>query len=118
MGTYREIQGDLIELALAGEFDVITHGCNCFCTMGAGIAVSMKNTFQCDTFKMEDVSQKGNINKLGTIDIEGVTLSRKDGKVEIFNHKKIRRTYKGYEDFAILYVVNSYTQFQDRKSVV
>lgn len=42
---YKEIKGDLIKLALEGEFDVIAHGCNCFCTMGAGIAVAMKNTF-------------------------------------------------------------------------
>ena len=32
------IKGNLISLALAGEFEVIIHGCNCFCTMGAGIA--------------------------------------------------------------------------------
>jgi hypothetical protein len=25
---YQEIQGDLIELALAGSFSVIAHGCN------------------------------------------------------------------------------------------
>ena len=36
------IKGDLIKLALQGEFDVIVHGCNCFCTMGAGIAKSIK----------------------------------------------------------------------------
>ena len=26
---YEEIQGDLIKLALEGNFDVIAHGCNC-----------------------------------------------------------------------------------------
>ena len=39
------ITGDLISLALAGEFDVIVHGCNCFCVMGAGIAKQMFKTF-------------------------------------------------------------------------
>lgn len=34
----QNIKGDLIELALVGEFDVIVHGCNYFCTMGASIA--------------------------------------------------------------------------------
>lgn len=38
----KTIKGDLIQLALANEFDVIIHGCNCFCTMGKGIA-PMKN---------------------------------------------------------------------------
>jgi O-acetyl-ADP-ribose deacetylase (regulator of RNase III) len=37
----KEIEGDLIDLAKRGHFDVVTHGCNCFCTMGAGIAPQM-----------------------------------------------------------------------------
>ena len=37
--------GDLIALALAGEFDVIIHGCNCQHTMGAGIAKQIKAHF-------------------------------------------------------------------------
>jgi len=38
---YQEIEGDLIKLAKQGEFDVITHGCNCHNIMGAGIALQM-----------------------------------------------------------------------------
>ena len=41
----KEIHGNLIELALNGEFDVIIHGCNCFCTMGKGIAKTIKEIF-------------------------------------------------------------------------
>jgi hypothetical protein len=29
MGNYKEVFGDLIELAKRGQFDVIGHGCNC-----------------------------------------------------------------------------------------
>ena len=29
---YQEIEGDLIKLAQEGKFDVIAHGCNCFCS--------------------------------------------------------------------------------------
>ena len=32
------VKGNLVTLALAGEFDVIIHGCNCFNTMGSGVA--------------------------------------------------------------------------------
>ena len=39
------IQGDLIKLALEGQFDVIVHGCNCFHTMGAGIAYGIHRAF-------------------------------------------------------------------------
>lgn len=66
----REREGNLITLAKEGHFDVITHGCNCFCTMGAGIAVPMKMEFGCDRFKMEDIKYRGDMNKLGTIDFE------------------------------------------------
>jgi O-acetyl-ADP-ribose deacetylase (regulator of RNase III) len=33
--------GDLLALALAGEFDAIVHGCNCHCTFGRGIAAAI-----------------------------------------------------------------------------
>jgi len=32
----KAIKHNLIHLAHNGEFDLIVHGCNCFCTMGAG----------------------------------------------------------------------------------
>ena len=41
----KTVKGDLIHLALAGEFDVIVHGCNCYCTMGVGIAKTIKQKF-------------------------------------------------------------------------
>jgi O-acetyl-ADP-ribose deacetylase (regulator of RNase III) len=65
---YKEIEGDLIELGLNNQFDVITHGCNCFCTMKSGIAPLMAKAFGCDKFKLEKASYKGSINKLGQID--------------------------------------------------
>lgn len=85
-GSYAEFEGDLFALARDGWFDVITHGCNCFCTMGSGIAVPMKNTYGVDKYPMESHRYKGDINKLGTID------------------------FKFHEDHR-LFVVNSYTQF-------
>ena len=60
------IKGDLIKLALDGEFDVIVHGCNCFCTMGAGIAKTIKNKFP-EAYKADLNTVKGNKEKLGTI---------------------------------------------------
>lgn len=66
------VKGDLISLALSGEFDVIAHGCNCFCAMGAGIAPKMARAFGADTFKMEANIYRGDINKLGSIDYQKV----------------------------------------------
>jgi len=97
----KEIKGDLITLAKEGHFDVITHGVNCFCTMGAGIAVPMKENFGCDKFGLEHLSQKGNINKLGCIDWKKVYIpTRKD------THSLLE-----FDSFDLI-VVNSYTQYK------
>jgi len=65
---YKEVEGDLIHLAREGKFQVVGHGCNCFCTMGAGIAPIMAKEFGCNTFPLEYKEHKGDINKLGQID--------------------------------------------------
>lgn len=87
---YREIKGDLIKLSLEGKFDVIVHGCNCFCTMGAGIAPQMNKHFGCATYPMELI-QKGDINKLGNIDYQKRVIE--------------------YAEFKKLIIVNAYTQY-------
>lgn len=103
---YKEIEGDLIELALKGEFDAITHGCNCFCTMGAGVAVSMKNTFGCDKYKLEDQKYKGDINKLGQIDYAVLIINPVEKTVYRQSFAKILHPHR------YLVVINSYTQYR------
>jgi O-acetyl-ADP-ribose deacetylase (regulator of RNase III) len=89
MNNYTEIHGDLIQLAQSGHFDVIAHGCNCFCVMGRGVAPQMAKAFGCDSYKMEDKKTIGDINKLGQIDYDWVSLSNGRG----------------------VYVVNIYSQY-------
>lgn len=60
----KEIKGDLIQLALAGEFQNITHGANCFCTMGSGIAPQIKSAFP-GAYSVDCLTKKGDYNKLG-----------------------------------------------------
>lgn len=62
----KTIKGDLIKLAIDGEFDLIIHGCNCFCTMGAGIAKTIKLKFP-EAFKADLKTKKGDKSKLGEI---------------------------------------------------
>lgn len=72
---YTDTKGDLIALAKEGQFDVIAHGCNCFCTMKRGIAPQMAEAFGCDKFPMENLATSGDINKLGQIDCMSRYLS-------------------------------------------
>lgn len=56
------MHGDLIKLALTGDFDVIVHGCNCFNTMGAGIAKTIKQTFP-EAYQADLKTEKGSKQK-------------------------------------------------------
>lgn len=60
------VKGDLIKLAMEGDFDLIIHGCNCFCTMGAGIAKTIKQKFP-EAYQIDVETEKGDKSKLGTI---------------------------------------------------
>ncbi|NKF21208.1 macro domain-containing protein [Solimonas marina] len=81
------IRGDLLNFALDGRFDVIVHGCNCQCTMGAGIAKQIKALFP-EAYEADLRTVKGAREKLGTISFATIT--------------------RGATSFAI---VNGYTQF-------
>ena len=63
--SMKDLQGDLLQLALAGHFDVIVHGCNCQCTMGAGIAKAIKLRFP-QAFAADQATTAGDRGKLGT----------------------------------------------------
>ena len=84
----KTIQGDLIKLAKEGYFSVIVHGCNCFCTMGKGIAVQIKKEFPL-AYAIDQSTPKGDRSKLGTISA-------------------------AYIQEYILVVVNGYTQYDFR----
>ena len=95
--AYREVVGNLITLAQQGKFQVITHGCNCFCTMKAGIAPQMAKAFGCDRFPMEGQQHRGDYNKLGQI----------DWKVNTYTGGTTEFDFSEFD----LAVVNSYTQY-------
>jgi O-acetyl-ADP-ribose deacetylase (regulator of RNase III) len=94
------VKGNLIELAKNGEFDVIAHGCNCFCKQKSGLAKQMVENFDTEysdakydflkeEFTLENPYTAGDINKLGQIQYEFRNIP---------NNKHI-------------YVVNCYTQY-------
>ena len=85
------MKGDLIQLALEGNFDTIVHGCNCFCRMGRGIAKSIKEVFP-EAYLADQATSVGDKAKLGTISSTSVIRP---------NRPKM----------GLLTVVNAYTQF-------
>ncbi len=78
----KTVEGDLITLALDGRFDVIVHGCNCFCTMGAGIARVIQDEFP-EAYAADLVTTKGDGNKLGSF--SSATVKRGKHEITIIN---------------------------------
>jgi O-acetyl-ADP-ribose deacetylase (regulator of RNase III) len=85
----REIEGNLVTLARDDAFDVIVHGCNCFHTMGAGIAKAIAKAFPA-AYMADLDTPYGTTSKLGTI--SAATIIRQNGKE--------------------LTIVNAYTQYR------
>lgn len=83
------IKGNLITLAEEGVFSVIVQGCNCFCTMGAGLAKEIRKRYP-EAYHVDCTTQKGDASKLGGYSYVKVTCERTGRK---------------------FYIVNAYTQF-------
>jgi len=89
----KELTGDLLKYAKTGQFDVIIHGCNCFHTMGAGIAKQIKEQFP--NAYAADCETKRSSKKLGS-----------------FSAAKVKNDVGGE-----LFIVNAYTQFEPNPPV-
>ncbi len=85
----KEVNGNIIQMAIDGEFNVIIHGCNCQCKMGKGIALAIKKAFP-EAYEADCQTEKGSRDKLGTY-----------SSVQVKNNNK-------------LIIVNAYTQFHWR----
>jgi len=61
----KHAKGNLLDLAEAGEFDIVVQGCNCFCTMGGGIAREIRDRYPV-VASVDRKTVKGDYMKLGT----------------------------------------------------
>lgn len=59
------VKGDLLAMGKNNDFDIIVHGCNCFNTMGAGIAAQIAQQFP-DAELADSETVRGDAGKLGT----------------------------------------------------
>ena len=60
----RHTKGNLLDLAEAGEFDVVVQGCNCFNTMGGGIAREIRERYPLCA-EIDGLTEQGEYMKLG-----------------------------------------------------
>ena len=60
----KHTKGNLLDLAEAGEFDIVVQGCNCFNTMGAGIAREIRERYW-QAAEVDNLTFRGDYNKLG-----------------------------------------------------
>ncbi len=82
MKKFNEINGDLLKLADEGKFNIIAHGCNCFNTMGGGIAKQIKEKFP-KVWEADQETLKADIRKLGNF--TGVSFGYKWGVLHVLN---------------------------------
>jgi len=92
MSNFKIIKGDLIKLAKQGKFTHIGHGCNCFLSMGAGIALSIAKEFPVAA-QVDKLTRSGDINKLSNYTI----------------------AHQAIDDNRSFNIVNFYTQYQPGK---
>ena len=91
----KHVEGNLLDLAEQDKFDIIVHGCNCYCTMGSGIARQIKDRYP-KAYLVDQLTQSGDLEKLGKFTQAHINGSRWTGfKDQNFNFT----------------VVNAYTQF-------
>lgn len=93
------VRGDIIDITLHNKIKNIAHNCNCFHTMGAGIAKRL-NEYTGNKLLTEDkTTGHGDINKLGTYSVlpyNGVNIFNLYG---MFVYRSLLKSYKPNQVF-------------------
>lgn len=63
--SLKRAKGNLIDMAEQGHFDVIVQGCNCFCTMGSGLAKEIRERYPA-AYQADQQTEAGARSKLGS----------------------------------------------------
>jgi len=89
-------KGNLLDMAEAGEFDMIVHGCNCFNTFGSGIAAQIRERFP-RAAEIDGKTVPGDIGKLGN-------YSR---SLSVYDHEYAEHPFS---------IINAYTQYSTSRA--
>ena len=82
--TLLHTKGNLLDLAEAGEFDIIVQGCNCFNAMGGGIAREIRERYP-HVAEIDGKTIRGDYRKLGTWTTENVIVENGTISFDIIN---------------------------------
>jgi O-acetyl-ADP-ribose deacetylase (regulator of RNase III) len=82
--TLKHAKGNLLDLAEAGEFDIVVQGCNCFNTMGGGIAREIRERYP-EVAAADAETIKGDYTKLGNWTEEAVLRQNGAGAFLVVN---------------------------------
>ena len=80
----KHTKGNLLDLAEAGQFDIIVQGCNCFNTMGGGIAREIRERYP-HVAAVDSKTVRSDYNKLGNWTSENVILKNGTVTFDIIN---------------------------------
>lgn len=74
--------GNLIDIARSGSVGAITHGCNCQCVMGAGVALAIAKAFP--EALVADKNTLSGRGKMGSYSV-GLTMLENGDLLKVFN---------------------------------
>lgn len=116
MNRLIKTKGNLLDMAVNGDFDVIVHGCNCFNTMGSGIARQIKDRFNA-AWKADYDTEPEDYNKLGNY--TSAVIPNKGGVFVIVNaYTQYQfgggKDYFEYESFAVILKKLAYSYSDSR----
>jgi len=102
------IKGSVIDLAaMTDEFDLLLHGCNCFNTMGSGVAKAIADKWP-GVVEADNRTDKGDVYKLGSyttyvtdtglIIVNAYTQYHYGRKDKYFEYSAFDQVLRGLED--------------------
>lgn len=80
----KHAKGNLLDLAETGNFDIVIQGCNCFNTMGGGIAREIRERYP-QAASVDSMTVRGDYTKLGNWTAAPSSSRLADCKFHIIN---------------------------------
>jgi O-acetyl-ADP-ribose deacetylase (regulator of RNase III) len=112
-----QIEGCLIKGFKNGEIESLVHCSNCQCTMGSGVARTIRENFP-EAYEADCQTVKGSFEKLGTFSVARNNLGYIFNLYGQFDYGPLPKQYLNYEAFEKgLELIKKYCELNDIKSI-